>query len=177
MDIRDQLASAARDLAREVAQSPTARAVGRKAGAAIDTAIDKAVDTARDAGIPAFLHVAAGSRVVDGVAPAAVGSFRVSPDQAPALLERLRAALDVLDEVAADAQRLAEVDPPGHDPVSQQAIRDITRRVTSGDGALVRAVEEYRRALTDTAHNLEAALREYSEVESASTETFRGGAR
>ncbi|MCP2260616.1 hypothetical protein LX15_004335 [Streptoalloteichus tenebrarius] len=130
-----------------------------------------------DATETVFPHVAVGSRVVVGAAAVAGDGFLVRPDQAPALLERLRAALELLDGVAEDARRLADVDPPGGDPVSQQVVRDIALGVTSGDGALARAVAEYRTALEATARDLEAALRQRSQAEAATDARFGDAAR
>lgn len=101
--------------------------------------------------------------------PPASGHFRVTLDQAPNAIFHLRRAADVFEAKLDWAESLGQIDPPGVDEVSLDAVRIMQAAAIGPEGSLRMALQQGAAEFRREADALDAQLRAYHQVEELNT--------
>lgn len=101
------------------------------------------------------------------------GMFRIDPDLAPQAIADLRHAAALLKQEVQEAEQLANIEPPGLDKVSAEAVRIFGEMAIGPQGSLRAALEGGVAELERQADKLEADLKTYLQVEEINTPPHR----
>jgi hypothetical protein len=99
-------------------------------------------------------------------------AMQVDIDEAPKLIEGLKAAIEKLQDAYNEATGLATAKPPGKDPYSDSATSAIRSSAGGDVGGYAWANKEARKALKKTIENIEKSVAGYSRTDTDAKDTF-----
>ncbi|MEU6269867.1 hypothetical protein [Saccharopolyspora shandongensis] len=96
---------------------------------------------------------------------ATAAAFQVDIEQIPALLTAYKDAQDNLDQILFKAQQLQKIAPPGDDEVSDRLSSALGDMAGHNEGCLSWAVDDAKKRLQVQIEQLEAASRDYQNID------------
>ncbi len=104
-------------------------------------------------------------RLATEAATASSGAFMIDPNHAEQFIAEVRTAADTLDDARWAARDAGRIEPPGGDPVTENAVIQAKKMA---DNALY-ALTVYKQQLLGTADELQTQLAAYRATEQANT--------
>lgn len=101
------------------------------------------------------------------------GKLTIDPDRVEVFVRYMEQARNKLADIEEQGRRLLDVEPPGDDPFSPQAVEAIKRTAGEEPGGHLYANRRAQRVFQAVIDNTKASLAAYREQEARGTETFR----
>ena len=111
---------------------------------------------------------------LSGIGPAPTTTkMQVDLDEAPKLIEGLEAAIEKLQDADRESLVLAASPSPGQDPYSGDATDAIRKSAGGAEGGYAWANKKAREALQKTILNIKQSMKDYSQTDSAASDSLK----